>query len=447
MSLKGHFSTKVDKYNFLGAEIPTGASVNLGLTATVNGAASIESEIAVSCGLDLDPVFKPISVSPVPISVMFTPTAAFSLNDGIKVSNVGLTASAGFQVNGSMAVKNGASFSGDTSANVTPLTPTVTRNGPIGLEVGGELLVGPGAGTKEAGVIAGLSGYLNLVDARLTPHFPADDSRFNVCSKLAADVTFGLGLTVKAWLSKWTFSETVTLDALNRELQYPDSPWDLPAGCTDLPAEQSKDSLFGPGVTKVDDTTVGGLDQWGHVEGFAPGQKTWVLSTGKIRDALGTPDQFASTALGRDGDAGLAELAGHPTFDAASYTVTLVPTGSTLHVRYVFASEEYPEFVGSAFNDVMVVEVGGTNCAKVPGTDAPVAVNNVNHQTNSAHYVDNATGAAGYSTTMDGLTVPLTCSVPVTPGQPVTVRIAVADTSDAILDSAVALVDGGIWTD
>jgi hypothetical protein len=447
MSLTGHFSTKVDKYNFLGAEIPTGASVNLGLTATVSGAASIETESSVSCALDLDPLFKQISVSPVPLSVLFTPTAEFSLGGGIKIGNVGLSASAGIQVSGSMSVTNGASFSGDTSANVTPLTPAVTVNGSVGLELGGELTVGPGAGTKQAGVIAGLSGYLDVVDASFTAHFPVDDPRFNVCSALEAKAAVGLGLSVKAWLSKWSFSETVTLDALNRELPYPGSPWDLPDGCTDLPAEQSKDSLLGPGVTKVDDTTVGGVDQWGHVEGFAPGQKTWVLSTGKIGDALGAPTQLASTNLGRDGDAGLAELAGHPTFDAASYAVTLVPTGSTLHVRYVFASEEYPEYVGSPYNDVMVVEVGGTNCAKVPGTDAPVAVNNVNHQTNTAHYVDNSTGAAGYSTTMDGLTVPLTCSVPVTPGQPVTVRIAVADTSDAILDSAVALVDGGIWTD
>ena len=41
----------------------------------------------------------------------------------------------------------------------------------------------------------------------------------------------------------------------------------------------------------------------------------------------------------------------------------------------------------------------------------------------------------------------LTCSVPVTPGEPVTVTIAVADTSDRIYDSAVALLDGGIWSD
>ncbi|TCC51525.1 hypothetical protein E0H73_41145 [Kribbella pittospori] len=74
-------------------------------------------------------------------------------------------------------------------------------------------------------------------------------------------------------------------------------------------------------------------------------------------------------------------------------------------------------------------------------------MNTINDKTNSEYYVDNATGAAGYSTTMDGLTVPLTCSVPVTPGQAVTVKIAVADTSDYRYDSAIALVDSGIWTD
>ena len=95
----------------------------------------------------------------------------------------------------------------------------------------------------------------------------------------------------------------------------------------------------------------------------------------------------------------------------------------------------------------MVVRVNGTNCATVPGTSDPVSVNTINAQTNSAYYVDNATGAAGYGTSMDGLTTPLTCSVPVTPGQPVTVTIAVADSSDQVYDSAVALVDGGIWTD
>jgi hypothetical protein len=95
----------------------------------------------------------------------------------------------------------------------------------------------------------------------------------------------------------------------------------------------------------------------------------------------------------------------------------------------------------------MAVRVNGKNCATVPGSTDPVSVNTINDKTNSAYYVDNSTGAAGYSTSMDGLTIPLTCSVPVTFGQPVTVQIAVADTSDDAYDSAVALLDGGIWPD
>lgn len=89
----------------------------------------------------------------------------------------------------------------------------------------------------------------------------------------------------------------------------------------------------------------------------------------------------------------------------------------------------------------------GVNCATVPGTILPVAVNTVNAANNAGYYVDNATGAAGYATSMDGLTVPLACAVPVAPGQPVTVRIGVADSGDSLYDSAVALVDGRIWTD
>lgn len=447
ITIGGHFATKVDKYKFLGVQIPTGASVDLGLTATVTGAATIGTTASLSCELKLPKLARVLVVTPVPISLVLTPSAGFTVAGSVAVTDLGLTASAGFQVNGSMSVKNGPSFSGSTSTSVTPLTPKVTRNGSVSLKVGGNLALGPGVGSDKAGVVAGLSGDFNPVDAKFTANFPADDTRFNVCTKAEAAATWGLGLTVDVWLSKWTYNHTVTLDALNGAFQYPGSPWTLPTGCDKLPAEQNKDSLLGPGVTKVDDVTVGGVDQWGHVEGFVPGKKTWVLSTGKIADALGTPSAFASTNLGRDGDPQLSALAGYPTHDAASYTVTLKPTGSTLHVRYVFASEEYPEFVGSSYNDVMVVLVDGKNCATVPGTDTPVAVNTINDHTNSGSYVDNSSGAAGYSTSMDGLTVPLTCSVPVTPGKQVTVRIAVADTTDHIYDSAVALVDGGIWTD
>ena len=116
-----------------------------------------------------------------------------------------------------------------------------------------------------------------------------------------------------------------------------------------------------------------------------------------------------------------------------------------MFVRYAFGSEEYPEFVGSAYNDVMGVFVDGVNCATVEGL--PVSINTVNENVNASYYVDNLQGQSGYQTSLDGLTVPLTCAVDVVPGVPVEIEIAVADTSDGRYDSAVALLDRGIWSE
>ncbi|MFJ7218886.1 choice-of-anchor L domain-containing protein [Amycolatopsis sp. NPDC098790] len=447
VSVAGHFKTKVDKYSILGADIPVGASIDLAVAATVSGAAAIETTASLKCSVSIGEVFKMLTVSPVPIAVSLKPGAEFGIEGARTVSNLGLTATAGVQVAGSLSVKNGVSFSGNPIASATPLTPQITKNGSVTMKVGAELLLGPGIGTKDAAVIAGLDGQLNPLEASLTPYFPVGDARYNACATIEAKATIGLDMSSKAWIGNWDVSKTIVLDALHGTHQYGGSPWYVPGGCKDLAPPSSPDTLLGSGVTKVDETIIGGAGQWGHVDGFAPGQKTWVLSTGSINDVIGTPDKFASTSLGTPGDDLLSGLSGRPTYDAATYQVKVVPTGTTLHVRYVFASEEYPEFVGSAYNDVMAVWVNGTNCATVPGTNDPVSVNTVNDKTNSTYYVDNSTGAAGYSTSMDGLTTPLTCSVPVTPGQPVTVRISVADSSDGVLDSAVALVDGGIWTD
>jgi hypothetical protein len=319
----------------------------------------------------------------------------------------------------------------------------MVANGQIGLKVGGQVIVGPGAGSSKAGVIAGIGGEVDPVDLTLGAVFPVNDPKFNACAKASAQWTSKLTLTAKAWLGSWDTTAAATL--LDDSKSYFGSPWYLPKDCKD--AAEPGDTVLGGGVTKVDDKVVGGQNQWGYLPGFVPGKKTWVLSTGDIANAVGQPSQFASTDLGLPGDDQLSAFSGHATHDAVSYAVTLVPTASHLHVRYVFASEEYPEFVGSAFNDVMAVSVNGVNCATVPGTGEPVAINTINAGHNAQYYVDNTTGAAGYGTTMDGLTVPLTCTVPVTIGKPVTVRIAVADASDAIYDSAVALLDQGIWAD
>ena len=445
LGLGGHFRSTLDTFGIFGKEIPVGATVDVGLIATVTGAAAVRAQGFVRCELPLPKLLRPLTVTPVPISILLEPVAEVTLGGGLEISNVGLTASAGVYAKGTLSLKSGASFSGGFDADASPLPPKVTVNGEVRLKVGGELVLGPGAGTKDAGVIAGVGGALYPIDGAFEPVFPVGDKRFDGCVEIRAGFGRELNLTAKAWLGSFDVTKTVTIEAFKGFTPY-FTPVRFGNSCDDT-ASTPPDSLFGSGVDKGEEQTVGDPDQTGYVEGFVPGARTWVLSTGRVGDAVGVPSQFASTGLGRTGDADLTAQSGQQTFDAVSYQVSVTPSGRTLNVRYVFASEEYPEFVNSRFNDAMAVFIGGQNCARVPGTQEAVSINTINQFRNSALYVDNSQGASGYGTSMDGLTRPLTCSVPVTPGVPVTVRIVVADASDSAYDSAVALVDGGIFSE
>ena len=118
----------------------------------------------------------------------------------------------------------------------------------------------------------------------------------------------------------------------------------------------------------------------------------------------------------------------------------MTPTANTIAIRFVFASDEYPEFVESSYNDVIAIFVNGVNCANYNGR--PVSVNSINADVNANLFIDNDTGTR--NTEMDGLTVPLDCVASVTPNAPNHVTIVIADTADQIYDSAVFLASGGI---
>jgi hypothetical protein len=111
----------------------------------------------------------------------------------------------------------------------------------------------------------------------------------------------------------------------------------------------------------------------------------------------------------------------------------------TLKLRYVFASEEYPEFVGS-INDVFGIFLSGpggynyTNIAVIPGFSTPISVNTINYIDNSQYYIDNY---AGTLLQYDGYTVPLTTKALVQPGASYHLTIAIGDASDGIWDCAV----------
>jgi hypothetical protein len=162
-----------------------------------------------------------------------------------------------------------------------------------------------------------------------------------------------------------------------------------------------------------------------------------VMSSGNIASAVG-PNQFTgiSTTCEGEGDSDLNALVSPlGTFDSAVLEFDFVPTGSTVAFQYVFASEEYNEFVNVQYNDVFAFFVNGENFALLPGTSNAVAVNNVNLDTNALLYHDNDLQPGPRDTEADGLTQVLSFTAPVNAGQTNHIKLAIADTSDNAYDS------------
>ena len=135
-----------------------------------------------------------------------------------------------------------------------------------------------------------------------------------------------------------------------------------------------------------------------------------------------------------------------PVYDGAVIEFDFIPlTDTVIACKFVFGSEEYPEFVNSNFNDVFGFFIsgpnpllGGTftdyNLARIPGTTTPITINNVNANSNSSFFIDNTGGTI---LQYDGYTIPIMLQQAVTPGQLYHFRIGVADVSDGAYDSGV----------
>ncbi len=153
-----------------------------------------------------------------------------------------------------------------------------------------------------------------------------------------------------------------------------------------------------------------------------------------------------------------------PIHDVAVYRIRFIPTGDSIMFRYVFASEEYPEYVCSRFNDVFGFFLTGpdgsgntvtTNLAKVPGTSLPVSINSVNGGELGSHpsvqftyciqpfgslnnqslFIDNQ--FANSYPVYNGFTVPFLARAAVIPCQEYVMELVIADVGDALRDSGL----------
>ncbi|MCC6413968.1 MAG: choice-of-anchor L domain-containing protein [Saprospiraceae bacterium] len=181
-----------------------------------------------------------------------------------------------------------------------------------------------------------------------------------------------------------------------------------------------------------------------------------VLCTGNVNVLPGpnmSPNINGGFATNTVEDADLSSIIGGNQFDLAKIEFDFVPTSDMIQFDYVFGSEEYCEYVGSQYNDVFGFFISGPgisgsqNIALIPGTNAPITINAVNHVSNNTYYVNNnnfnpcqgqPVKAVAFNQ-LDGWTVRLTAMAQVIPCETYHIKLAIADVADAIYSSAVFL--------
>jgi gliding motility-associated-like protein len=239
---------------------------------------------------------------------------------------------------------------------------------------------------------------------------------------------------------------------------------------TQTPAQLVNDVLLGNGVQAFNIRYNGVLNPAANVIGSGSFTATnsnlglaagLILSSGQANAVAGAQSSFSGNANGTGSDPDLVSVSGGTINDRAMLEFDFIPTGDTLKFRFVFASEEYPEYVCS-FNDAFGFFLSGPgiagpysgaseNIALIPGTTVPVTINNVNNGLNNnpanptcpaqnpGFYVDNT---GGTTVVFDGMTVVMQATYVVQCGLTYHIKLGVGDALDSTFDSAVFLEAG-----
>lgn len=239
---------------------------------------------------------------------------------------------------------------------------------------------------------------------------------------------------------------------------------------TQTPQQLVQNVLLGPGVTASNITYNGAPNAIGYFSGNSNiGIGSGLLMTcGDINNAPGPNNQTgASMSNNLPGDPDLdAIMSPTLSYDATILEFDFIPTGDTVKFRYVFASEEYTEYVSwpnpGGINDGfgfflsgVTVPMAPVNIAVLPSTTTPVTMFNVNCLNSSPYYICNdpmntqcapsyncPTSQVGTTIQYDGFTTVLTAVAAVQCGETYHIKIAIGDGGDHILDSGVFLEAG-----
>ncbi len=218
-------------------------------------------------------------------------------------------------------------------------------------------------------------------------------------------------------------------------------------------AQQLAENLAGENITITNATITGVTNQHGQFSWSGNGfdlNSGIMLSTGDIVDAIGpNTGTGTSTGFGQPGEPLLDSLSGQTTFDAVVLEFDFEVQSDYIEFQYIFASEEYNEWVGSPYNDAFAFFISGPgivgeeNLAVVPSTSDAITINNINNDSYWQYYVDNASG--GTNIEFDGYTIEMTAAKGnLIPCNTYHLKLMIADGSDDILDAAVFLKENSL---
>lgn len=222
-------------------------------------------------------------------------------------------------------------------------------------------------------------------------------------------------------------------------------------------------AIFGDGVTVLSASYTGDIDSAGifsdgdNTSPFAtPSDTGVILSTGNAEsftNSNGQSNQSNNTSTNTSGpnnDALFNASAGRNTFDAAYLDVDFTAVGNVMTMQFVFASEEYPEFVNSIYQDFVGVWINGSGVPFTASDQVELSIGdgdtdpgNINNADNQNLYLDNTSDA--YNTEMDGVTITLKLTIPVSPGTN-SIRIGIADVGDNSYDSSLLIAGDSAQT-
>ncbi len=227
---------------------------------------------------------------------------------------------------------------------------------------------------------------------------------------------------------------------------------------TSASAFQMAETIFGNGVTVTGASYSGSsyssaiYSNGDAVAGnVTPSDTGVILSTGSAtRFTNNSTESNLSTQTsvnsgGANGDSDFDAIAGTSTYDASFLTVDFIPDQDvdTMTMQFVFSSDEYPEYTNSIYNDMVGVWINGTH-VPLSIASSGTAINSVNQNNNINLYNDNTQDQ--FNTEMDGFTITMTLTIPLTPNAVNSIKIGIADVGDSSYDSNVLIGANSVQT-